>query len=59
MWQSVYNISIRLVAQLADTELEAGHHVAVWVAGSVPEGIYLMQMETTDFKVVRKVIHLR
>lgn len=55
----VYDMSGRLVARLVDAELEAGHHMAVWDAVSVPDGVYLVRMEATDFNVVRKAVLMR
>ena len=55
----IYNISGRLVTHLVDAELEASHQVAVWDAGSVPNGVYLVRMKAANFNVVREVVLMR
>jgi len=55
----LYDISGRLVATLVDGDIQAGCHSVTWEAGSVATGVYLVRMETQEFKVVRKLILIK
>jgi len=56
---TVYDVTGRLVASLVDDKLSAGYHDAVWEAGNVSAGLYLVRMEAVDYRNVEKVILLK
>ena len=55
----VYDISGRLVATLVEGDIPAGKHAVTWEAASIATGVYLVQMETSGFCAVRKVMLVR
>ena len=56
---AVYDIDGRMVERLVDDVLPAGHHTAIWEAGEITAGIYLVRMRTPGFSSVRKVIYVK
>ena len=52
----VYDVTGRQVATLIEGERKAGHHLAVWSGQNIASGLYLVRMEATGFKSVRKVM---
>jgi len=56
---SVYDLNGRLVKDLIHEVLNAGEHFVLWESLNISTGIYLVQMESSDFKAVRKVIVTR
>jgi hypothetical protein len=55
----VYNLRGELITTLLKGTLAAGHHVTRWNASNVPSGLYLMQLETNDISITRKVTVLK
>jgi len=55
----VYDISGRLVAQLVDGELEAGHHITVWDAKDISAGVYIVRLTTPGFISVQKAVFVK
>jgi len=54
---NVYDVTGRLVTELVNGTLNAGHHVALWDANTASAGIYIIRMESSSgFKSVRKVM---
>ena len=45
----VYDLAGRLVTTLAEGEMKAGHHVAVWNGSEIASGVYLIKMETPAY----------
>ena len=57
---NVYDVSGRLVSELVNGTLDAGHHVAVWNADVVPAGIYLIRMTAQNgFENSKKVMLIK
>ncbi|MDP8238835.1 MAG: Ig-like domain-containing protein [Candidatus Hatepunaea meridiana] len=52
----IYDIAGRLVETLISSEQTAGHHAVVWDGMNVTSGVYLVKMETANFRSVRKVM---
>ena len=55
----VYDLTGRLVHEIEQGSFSAGHHVAIWDAGQLPSGVYLLRMETGEFVGVKKVTLIR
>ena len=60
----VYDISGRQVATLVDEPLGPGHHTAVWTGTdqsgrSVASGIYFYMIETSDYRMTKKMTLLK
>jgi len=53
---NVYDISGRIVAELIDTQVTAGNHTIEWEAAKMTSGLYLLQLETSGYKAIRKVV---
>jgi hypothetical protein len=51
----IYNIVGQQVAMLADETLSAGEHSIVWDASNNPSGIYIVQLETGNRILTRKI----
>jgi flagellar hook assembly protein FlgD len=61
---SIYDVSGRLVRNLVNGAVPAGHHVVTWDACDesgrrVTSGVYFYRMTAPDFSQVRKVTLLR
>jgi Secretion system C-terminal sorting domain len=56
---SVYNINGRLVKTLAEASLDAGSHELLFDGSSITSGIYLVQVSTSEFSQVQKVVLLK
>ena len=52
----VYDISGRVVSTLIDSQVTAGHHVIEWDARQASSGLYLLQLEASNYKAIRKVV---
>ena len=52
----VYDISGRVVNRLIDRQVTAGHHVIEWDARQASSGLYLLQLEASHYKAIRKVV---
>ena len=52
----VYDAAGRRVVSLFDGEQTAGYHAVAWNGQGAAAGVYLIQMESTDFSAVRKVV---
>ncbi|MBT3232940.1 MAG: choice-of-anchor D domain-containing protein [Calditrichaeota bacterium] len=52
----VFDLSGRIVATIINKQAEAGHHAVEWNAGHVSSGLYLLQLETADFKAKSKAV---
>ncbi len=55
----VYDLTGRMVMNLIEGNMEAGHHVAVWDASASPTGVYLVKMTGNGFRSVKKVTLLK
>jgi len=55
----VLDVNGRLIDQLVSDEFDAGSHNVIWNADQVPAGIYLVQMESSGFYAVRKVVLMK
>ncbi len=51
----IYNIVGQQVALLADETMSSGEHSIVWDAGNKPSGIYIVQLETGNRILTRKI----
>lgn len=51
----VYNIVGQQVATLIDDNIQAGEHSIVWDASNNPSGIYIVQLETANKILTRKI----
>ncbi|MDP8241095.1 MAG: Ig-like domain-containing protein [Candidatus Hatepunaea meridiana] len=51
----VFDLKGRLVTTLIEGESPAGDYEVIWNSGKTPSGIYLIKMETSKFKAIRKV----
>ena len=56
---SVYDITGRRVAALADEELSAGNHVIPFNGGNLVSGVYFVRMEAGDFTQTRKCVLIK
>jgi len=57
---SIYDLSGRVIANLANEDMAAGEHKLVWEAGNdVPDGIYFCTISSADHKLTQKVILAR
>ena len=56
---SVYDVTGRFVAKLADGERKAGHHSLVWDASATSAGVYVVRMEAGDFSACRKLVLIK
>ena len=61
---SVFDMTGRIVAEVANTELSAGEHSIVWnltdeSGSTVPSGIYTVRFETPDYSSARNLVVLR
>ena len=48
-----------LIADLMDTEMEAGYHSVEFNASGIASGVYLYRIETEKFNNVKKMIVLK
>lgn len=55
----VYDLMGREVALLVDGLRDAGHHTVTFDATGLPSGLYLLQMETSNFLAQRKMVLLK
>ncbi len=56
---SVFDITGRKVADLVNTEVEAGKYEVYWNAGNKSSGIYFYRIKSTDFNEVKRMILLK
>jgi len=56
---SVFDLSGRKVARLADGSREAGIHSALWEASGLPAGVYLLRLESGGRIAVGKAVVVR
>ncbi len=56
---AICDITGRLAAIIADSDMSAGHHSFTWEAGSYPAGVYLLVVQTTACRQVREMVLLR
>ncbi len=52
----VFDISGRLITTLVDNNIAGGHHSAIWEAGDVTSGVYVIMLKSGEFRTSRKVI---
>jgi len=52
----LYDVSGRLIDALIDDEIQAGYHAVTWEAATVATSVYILRMEASDFKAVRKLV---
>lgn len=52
----VYDIRGRMVATLMNGHQSAGHHYAIWDAGSASSGLYIVRMEAEGFSKAQKLV---
>jgi hypothetical protein len=53
---NVFDVTGRLVTTLVNNEMKAGRYTAVWNGHEAASGVYIVRMEATNFKAVRKVM---
>ena len=53
---SVFDVTGRMVTELVNSNIEAGNHTTVWDAQFASAGVYLVRMESSNFKAVRKIM---
>ncbi|UCH85239.1 MAG: T9SS type A sorting domain-containing protein [Candidatus Latescibacterota bacterium] len=56
---TVYDVSGRVVATLADEVRKSGEHTVDWLADDLPSGVYFCRLEVEDFSANRKLILLK
>lgn len=56
---SVWDMHGRKIAELAGGHHAAGRYEAVWHAGAVTSGVYIIRFETENYQAMRKAILLR
>ncbi len=61
---AIYDVTGRLVATVADGNLEAGTHRLNWDGVDsggrrIPAGVYFARLEAKDFNATRKILFLR
>jgi len=52
----VYDLSGRVVQTLVNCQIAAGHHAIEWDARRASSGLYLVQLESVNYRAVRKVV---
>jgi len=52
----VYDTAGHLVSTLLNGEQTAGSHVAVWNSENTAAGVYLVRMESTNFRAVHRIV---
>ena len=55
----VYDLTGRIVATPVNGEQTAGYHNITWHSGNVSSGMYIIRMESADFKAASKVMLVR
>jgi len=55
----VYDINGKQITSLVNAFQIAGYHNIRWNASSFPSGVYLINMESSNFKKVRKVVLIK
>ncbi len=53
---SIFDVQGRLVAELINSGIIAGHHTTSWNASNASAGIYLVRLEAADFTATQKVM---
>ena len=53
---SVYDLSGRLIMNLMNSEMNAGHHQIVWNADGLPTGLYMVKIHAGVFTAQQKAI---
>jgi hypothetical protein len=56
---NIYNTLGQKVAEIVNTNLEAGYHSYEWEAGEVASGIYIYELRTDKFISTKKMVLLR
>lgn len=56
---SIFNVLGQKVETLVGGELLAGHHEAVWNAGSVPSGVYFYTIKAGDYTATRQMVLMK
>jgi len=56
---SIFDAKGREVTKLADNEVDAGYHKAVWVASNLPSGVYFCKMQAGNFVATNKLLLLK
>ena len=49
----------QVVAELVDSDQEAGHHVVQWNAGDLASGVYFYRIEANDFTATRRMVLMK
>ena len=55
----VYNTLGQVVAELVDTEQDAGYHTVTWNASNVASGVYFYRIEANDFTSTKRMILMK
>jgi hypothetical protein len=53
---AIYDISGRLVSQVANGQMSPGRHAVEWHAGSVKPGLYFARLRTADGERMRRIV---
>jgi len=56
---NVYNILGKKIAELFNSEFEAGFHTIKWNAEGIPSGIYFIQLKCGEQKEIKKLLLIR
>ena len=52
----VFDVTGRLVSELADGRFPAGHHVITWNGSTFPAGLYFLKLEAAGSVQNRKML---
>jgi len=53
---TIYDLNGREIRNLVDSRLDVGKYTAVWDAGTVTNGVYIVWMKSNNFTAVRKAL---
>ncbi|UCE19113.1 MAG: T9SS type A sorting domain-containing protein, partial [Gemmatimonadota bacterium] len=56
---TVYNILGQVMAELIDSEMEAGYHSVLWNGENAVSGIYFYSMKAKDFSETKKMVLMK
>ena len=56
---NVYDLSGRLVTTLADGDHSIGRHTLAWDGNGISSGIYWVSLESSDVRLIRKVVLMK
>jgi hypothetical protein len=55
----IYDTQGRLVEQINNGVMTAGHHRVIWNAADIPSGMYFYKLDTGNFSETRKMMLLK